>query len=106
MACRAKKLKVDYLFQGVSDKLSIAKNICIELGITFDDVAYIGDDIGDIELLKVSKWAGAPSSAPHYIRAICNMDLIKAGGDGAFREFVEKIIVENNFSLPIENVVP
>ena len=44
---RAEKLKVDYLFQGVVDKLSAAEELCNELGINLEQVAYIGDDLND-----------------------------------------------------------
>ena len=53
VARRAAKLKVDYLFQGVRNKLEVAENLCKELNITLEDVAYIGDDLGDVELLKM-----------------------------------------------------
>ena len=49
---RTKKLRIDYVFQGVNNKLAIAKQLVSEIGIGLDDVAYIGDDIGDVELLK------------------------------------------------------
>ena len=88
---RAEKLKVDYLYQGVKNKIEIAKRICEELGITLDEVAYIGDDLGDIELLKAAGIAGVPASAPTYIRKLSNIKLYKNGGEGVFREFVEKI---------------
>lgn len=88
---RAEKLKVDYLYQGVKNKIEIAKRICEELGITLDEVAYIGDDLGDIELLKAVGIAGVPASAPTYIRKLANIKLNKNGGEGVFREFVEKI---------------
>ena len=88
---RAEKLKVDYLYQGVKNKIEIAKRICEELGITLDEVAYIGDDLGDIELLKAVGIAGVPASAPTYIRKLSNIKLYKNGGEGVFREFVEKI---------------
>ena len=88
---RAEKLKVDYLYQGVKNKIEIAKRICEELGITLNEVAYIGDDLGDIELLKAVGIAGVPASAPTYIRKLANIKLNKNGGEGVFREFVEKI---------------
>ena len=53
MRRRAEKLKVDYLFQGVVDKLSAAEELCNELGINLEQVAYIGDDLNDAKLLKV-----------------------------------------------------
>lgn len=89
---RAQKLKVDYCFLGIQDKLEIAKSLCSELGIGFNDIAYIGDDINDIKLLREVKWAGVPSSAPLYIREYSNVKIESRGGEGAFREFVETII--------------
>ncbi|MBE6265363.1 MAG: HAD-IIIA family hydrolase [Prevotella ruminicola] len=101
VARRAEKLKIDYLYQGVSDKLSVAKGICQELNISLDEVAYIGDDLGDIHLLKAVKWAGVPSNASDYIKVLGNVELNKAGGNGAFREFVEKIIIKSGNMLPL-----
>lgn len=101
VARRAEKLKIDYLYQGISDKLSVAKEICRELNISLDEVAYIGDDLGDIQLLKAVKWAGVPSNASDYIKVLGNVALNKAGGNGAFREFVEKIITQNGDKLPL-----
>lgn len=99
---RAEKLKIDYLYQGVSDKLSVAKEICCELGITLEEVAYIGDDLGDIQLLKAVKWSGVPSDASDYVKSLGTIRLSKSGGQGVFREFVEKILLTNNVNLPIE----
>lgn len=91
---RAEKLKVDYLFQGVSDKLSIASQLCEKLGIKLTEVAYIGDDINDIELLKATGISACPNSAPEQIKQIVQIILKKNGGEGVFREFIELIIKE------------
>lgn len=99
---RAKKLKIDYLYQGVSDKLSVAKELCEKLGIPLQDVAYIGDDLGDIELLRNVGISGVPVTAPKYVRELGNIQLCKGGGEGVFREFIEKIIEWNDCPLPIE----
>ena len=92
VARRSDKLHVDYLFQNSKDKLAITQTLCEELHITLKDVAYIGDDIGDMNLLKQVGYAGVPASAPDYVRALGNVPLTKKGGEGVFREFVEKII--------------
>lgn len=89
---RAEKLKVDYLFQGVVDKLSAAEELCNELGINLEQVAYIGDDLNDAKLLKRVGIAGVPASAPFYIRRLSTIFLEKGGGEGVFREFVEKVL--------------
>lgn len=91
---RAEKLKVDFLYQGVKNKLEVAQSICSILGINLTDVAYIGDDLNDISLLKNVGIAGVPASAPDYIRSYSSIKLIKNGGDGVFREFVETILFE------------
>ncbi len=89
---RAEKLKVDYLFQGIKDKVKVVEQLCDELNISFDDVAYIGDDINDIGLLQKVGWSACPSSAPVYIQDMVHKVLVKKGGEGAFREFVENIL--------------
>ena len=92
VARRAAKLKIDYLFQGVKNKLEVAENLCKELNISLDEVAYIGDDLGDIELLKNVGISATPNSAPEYVKKYSQMVMTKNGGDGVFREFVEKIL--------------
>ncbi len=89
---RASKLKVDYLYQGVRDKFALVEGLCSELGISFADIAYIGDDLNDYRLLTSVGWAGVPAGAPEYIRTIATVGLRKRGGEGCFREFVETIL--------------
>ena len=81
---------------------SIATEVCQKLSITLKDIAYIGDDIVDLELLKAVGIAGVPANAPDYIKALSTVALEKNGGEGAFREFVEKIILMCGKQLPIE----
>lgn len=98
---RAEKLKIDYLFDGVNDKLAVAGNLCEKLGITLDQVAFIGDDIGDYKLLKAVGVSGTPQNASKQIKKIVDIRCKKSGGQGAFREFIEclcgKKIVEGLF---------
>lgn len=89
---RAAKLKIEYLFQGVQDKLSVAKELCSKLNIQLSEAAYIGDDIGDVQLLCAVGISGAPSNAPVYIRDKAQIVTTLKGGEGAFREFAERIL--------------
>lgn len=89
---RAEKLKIDYLYLGAKDKVFIAKELCRDLNINLEDLAYIGDDLNDMKLLKLVGWAGVPSSAPEYVKTLASIKLTKKGGEGVFREFVESII--------------
>ncbi|GER58671.1 KdsC family phosphatase [Patiriisocius marinus] len=93
---RAEKLNIEYLFQGAKDKVAIATKLCKELNITLDEVAYVGDDLNDIHLLKAVGFSAVPVSAPSYIQDIADVVLTKKGGEGVFREFVEYILEENN----------
>lgn len=88
---RAEKLKIDYLFQGVTDKLKVAMELCECLHINIKQVAYIGDDLNDVSLLKSVGISGTPSSSPTCIQHLAQYITQKKGGEGAFREFVEYI---------------
>ena len=85
---RANKLKIDFLFQDVKNKLEIALNLCNQLGIKLSEVAYIGDDIPDIELLEKVGWSATPLNAPDFMHAKVLYTTKCKGGEGAFRDFV------------------
>lgn len=102
---RADKLKVDYCYLGCKDKVAITIQLCEELGIGMSDIAYIGDDLNDMKLLRLVGWAGVPASAPKYIKTIASITLEKKGGDGVFREFVEKILGEDLIENIVNNVI-
>lgn len=89
---RASKLGVDFLFMGVKDKVEIAMELCTKLNIVLKDVAFIGDDINDLSLLRMVGLSAAPSNAPNYIKKYTNIEIDVKGGDGAFRAFVEYIL--------------
>ncbi len=93
---RAKKLKVDFLYQGVGfgGKLAAAKEICVKEGISLQEIAYIGDDINCIELLSAVGLAACPANATRKVKAIPGIiQLSRSGGDGAIREFIENHIL-------------
>jgi 3-deoxy-D-manno-octulosonate 8-phosphate phosphatase (KDO 8-P phosphatase) len=93
---RAKKLKIDHLFLGITDKLTCATNLCKEMGITLDEVGFIGDDLYDMKLLQAVGLSACPANAPKYVKKICKLNLEVKGGEGAFRAFIEDILVSNN----------
>lgn len=91
---RAQKLKVDYCYIGVKNKYEVAVQICKELCLSLDEVAFMGDDINDLQLIKAVGFSAAPCSAPDYIKKYVRIVTNKKGGEGAFREFVERLIGE------------
>jgi N-acylneuraminate cytidylyltransferase len=94
---RAKKLKVDFLFQGqkFNGKFNAAIKLCNELNISLKEVAYIGDDINCIELLKNVGLAACPSDAHFKVKSIPEILVLNTkGGEGVVREFVEIILAD------------
>lgn len=92
---RSEKLKIDFLYQGIKNKIEIVKNLSSKLQIMPQDIAYIGDDINDINVLQFVGFPGVPASAPEYIQSLSVIKLTKKGGEGVFREFVEKLLIVN-----------
>ena len=93
---RAKKLNIKHIKQGSKNKLFDAMTLMNELNVLPEETAYIGDDILDIKLLKSVGFSGCPNNSPDYIKSICKWVGKKNGGEGAFREFIEYILNENN----------
>lgn len=92
---RAKKLQIDFLYQGVEHdgKLEVVKNICKQENLNLKNIAYIGDDINCLELLMSVGLGACPSDAVPEINNIPGiMRLSKKGGDGVVREFIENIL--------------
>jgi N-acylneuraminate cytidylyltransferase len=90
---RAKKLRLDFDFHGIKDKLKIVKDLCKSENISLDEVAYIGDDVNCFELLSNVGVAACPKNAVSKIKFIPNIiQLSKNGGEGVVREFVDKIL--------------
>jgi len=92
---RADKLKVEHLYLGAKNKVKLADELRQTLDIEWSEIAFIGDDINDLALLKKVGWSAAPSNAPSYIKSVVKTQLSVRGGDGAFRAFVELILEEN-----------
>ncbi len=93
---RANKLNVTDCFLGVKDKVAIATELVKKYGLHWNEIAYIGDDINDIHLLRKVGLSACPNQAPHYIKKEVHWSLQKNGGEGVFREFVEMYLVKKN----------
>ena len=91
---RAAKLRIDYLMQGKRNggKLEAAKEICEKIGIKLSEVAFIGDDVNDIELLEQVGFAFCPADAAESVRKLGRIIILATkGGDGAIRCLNEHI---------------
>jgi YrbI family 3-deoxy-D-manno-octulosonate 8-phosphate phosphatase len=74
-------------------KLDAANQICAELGITLDEVCFVGDDVNDLDLLENVGTAACPANAVAVVKSVPGIiHLSKKGGDGAIRELCEMIL--------------
>ena len=89
---RANKMKIDFLFQGAKDKLSLMKELCEELDISLKEVIYIGDDINDKALLEEVGLAFKPANAQKEILEMNQVHLLSVkGGEGTIREIYNRL---------------
>lgn len=89
---RASELEIDYVFQGIKDKTAQIRKIAKELDISVSQIAYIGDDMIDLEPMKLCGVSGCPADAVNEVRSISSFVSAKCGGDGAIREFIEWLV--------------
>jgi YrbI family 3-deoxy-D-manno-octulosonate 8-phosphate phosphatase len=92
VARRAEKLAIPELHQGVMDKLSVIRDMAARHGISLDQVAYIGDDVNDIEALKAVGLSASPADGLPQVRKIVGYVCRKKGGEGAVRELADMIL--------------
>jgi len=94
VANRAKELGITYLYQGVKKKLQKLDEIIQKEGLRYSEVAYIGDDINDVPILRVVGYSFAPKDALFYAKDVAKRVLNRCGGDGAIREMIEILLKE------------
>ena len=90
---RSAEIGIDYVIQSSGNKGKDLQEICERLGVSLREVAYIGDDLNDMEAMKLSGIRGCPADATEDIINICEFVSKKNGGHGAVRDFVEWIIM-------------
>lgn len=93
---RAKELGIEYLFQGVKDKLATLEELCKNLNIDIKEVAAIGDDLNDYRMLNAVGRSFTPNDGVKEIQDIVDVVLSKKGGDAVVREMIDILIEENN----------
>lgn len=89
---RAEKLKLDILESGCKDKVAAVKRICLERGIDLENVAYVGDDINDLEVVKMVGLGCCPADAMPEVRKAAKYVTKVQGGEGVIREVSELLL--------------
>lgn len=98
VAKRAEKLKVDAYLYGMVDKFMAMQTYLNQVGLSFDQVAYIGDEVNDLEVMKHCGLRFAVADANEMIMDIADITCSHNGGDHAFREAVSVLLhlMDNN----------
>lgn len=92
VARRANELHIEHFYQGIENKKEVLESLLAKLGLTMENVAAIGDDLNDLQMLKAAKLSFVPRDASSYVEKIATVVLSKKGGDGAVREMIEYLI--------------
>lgn len=104
---RALELGIKEIHQGIKDKIGTLEAILKKHELDYSNIAYMGDDLIDLAVMKKCKLSGAPKDAVEEILNISDFISTKNGGDGAVREFIEYILKgENLWDKVINHFVP
>ena len=93
---RAENLKITEIYQGRQYKLPALEEIMRKYNLTYENVAYMGDDIPDICILEKVALASCPNDAVKEVQAICNFKSSNNGGRGAVRELCDFVLEAQN----------
>ena len=94
VALRARDLKIEHVYQGQNHKLHAAQQICKDAGIGLDQMAYVGDDVVDLTVMRVCGLAIATANARPQVKAAAHFITEHAGGAGAGRDAIDYILAE------------
>ncbi|EQM70980.1 HAD family hydrolase [Pseudomonas solani] len=89
---RARNLGIQHLYQGREDKMVVLDELLAELGLEYAQVAYLGDDLPDLPVIRRVGLGMAVASADGFVRQHAHGTTQARGGEGAAREFCELIM--------------
>lgn len=92
VSVRAKELGIDIVYQGVKDKLIPFREILAARSLAAEEVAYVGDDVVDLPVLRRVGFAATVADASEDVRPLVHYVARSCGGRGAVREICELIL--------------
>ncbi len=95
---RAELLGIQNFYLGRDKKIDILKGFCEKLGLEMKQVAIIGDDINDLEVIRNVGFSACPADAVKVVKANVDIVLTKKGGEACVREFIDEWLLDS----PIE----
>ena len=92
VAIRARDLKLEFVYQGQAHKMNAIREILTLAGITIDELAYVGDDIIDLPVMRACGLAIATANARPQVKAMAHFTTSNPGGHGAGRDAIDFIL--------------
>ena len=89
---RAKELNIKEIHQGIHNKVEVLKEVAESYKVSLEEVAYIGDDLNDLDCMSICGLTGCPGDAVEEVINVVHYICTKYGGSGAVREFINHII--------------
>jgi len=90
---RARMLGIDRVYSGKEPKIEVLSRWMLELNLTFEQVAYIGDDVNDLEVLEKVGFSACPHDAHFSLVKVVDVVLQRNGGQGCVREFIDRFLL-------------
>jgi len=100
---RASDLQIEYLYQNIHNKDEVLTEILKKEGLSWNQVAAIGDDLNDFKMLKKAGLSFTPSNGTHYLKDFVDVICKNSGGNGAIREMIEYIVKKDNIEQEFIN---
>src|SRR5215467_7111839 len=92
VALRARDLRIDFLFQGAENKSAVLDKILAETNVRAEEIAFVGDDVIDLPIMRRCGLAIAVANARPQVKAMAHYETPSSGGHGAARDAVEYIL--------------
>jgi 3-deoxy-D-manno-octulosonate 8-phosphate phosphatase (KDO 8-P phosphatase) len=92
VAMRARDLKLEFVYQGQTFKMKAVREIAEKAGVTFDEIAYVGDDVIDLPVMREVGFAVAVANARAQVKSEAHYVTANRGGEGAGRDAIEFIL--------------
>lgn len=89
---RARMLGIKYVYAGKESKLNVLRRWLLELNLSQENIAVIGDDVNDIEIMAEAGMCACPSDAHYKVVLMADIVLQKKGGEGCIREFIDRYL--------------
>ncbi|MEQ9425408.1 MAG: HAD-IIIA family hydrolase [Cyclobacteriaceae bacterium] len=91
---RAEMMGIRHCYVGDEPKLKILKEWCEKMGYDLHEIAYVGDDINDMDIISAVGISACPEDSEEAVKDACNVVLTRKGGDGAVREFLNMFFLK------------